>query len=226
MSKKLLIGILVMMLLVSSFPVWSSSKDDYMPKWWTEQWGGNQSRPWGILHNFWVMLSPFSFDYYGSEEVNQYDSADIYGWDNGTFFGLANWEREGCLVDFSTQVEHIRNVVDDPILDSTTIYTATVTVSATKDYGFNNSRLFEVSWYIMPYGNDAIYRVYLKKDGAENEYFAGKKGDDDDDWKSVSRYVGDAKYDAKYLDIDYDKIVLEYRDYGSAVVNVRVVGVV
>jgi hypothetical protein len=227
MSKKLFLGLCILFLvLLSSFFVLGAKVDDYKPKWFTEQWGGNQSREWGILNNFWVMLSPFAFSYYGSEEVDQSASADVYGWYNGTFFGLANWEREVCLIDLSTTVRNLRNTVDDYSIDQTNIYTTTITVSATKDLGFNNSRLYEVSWYIMPFNNDALYRVYLKKEGQENEYFAGKKGDKDEDWKSVTKLVGDAGYDARYLDKDYDKVVLEYRDYGSSVVNEMVVSVV
>jgi len=210
----LLIGV---MILAHCFLVVSASSEDYVPGWF-ESWDGNQT---GILYNFWHSLNPFIPE---KSEIDPYDNADVYGWYNGSFFGLANWEREICLMDLSTDVRSIRNVVEDTSLDETNIYTTTITIAATKQLGFNNSRLYEVSWYIMPYNNDAYYRVYLKN-GDDKNYLAGRKGDKDEDWSLVTKMVGDSGYYAGYLEKDYEKAVLEYRDPGSSTVNEMVVSI-
>jgi len=216
---KRLVIIIVLLFMISCCFVIGVSVKDYKPGWF-EDYGGNQS---GVLYNFWHSLNPFILP---KGKVNPYDNADIYGWYNDSFFGLAEWEREVCLIDLTTDVKNIRNVVAGDTENEWNIYTTTITVSATKEKGFNNSYLYEVSWYVFPYGNDALYRVYLKKGGGEKEYFAGRKGDDDSNWQSASRYAGDSGYDARYLDKEYEQVVLEYRDYGSSVVNEMVVSVV
>lgn len=217
MIKKLVV-ITVLLFMINCFLVIGVSVDDYRPGWFKD-YGGNQSN---VLHNFWYSLWPFIPP---KGEINPYDNADVYGWYNDTFFGLANWEREVCLIGLTTDVMNIRNVVMEDIEEEWRIYTTTVTVSAIKQKGFNNTYLYSVSWYIMPYSNDALYRVYLKKD-SDQEYFVGKKGTKDTDWEDVSRYVGDSGFDARYLKKEYDKVVLEYRDYGSTVVNEVIVSVV
>jgi len=217
--KKALILVIGVMVLASCFLVAGASLEDYKPNWLTTGWEGNQTN---ILENFWYSLWPFATP---TNQVNETDSADMYSWYNGSFFGLANWEREVCLIDLSTDVRNLRNVVEDTALDETNVYTTTITISATKDTVFNNTKLYEVSWYIVPYNNDAYYRVYLKK-GDTKEYFVGKKGDQDDDWVLITRNEGASGYDVKYLDNDFEKAVLEYRDYGSDTVNEMSVSVV
>jgi hypothetical protein len=213
------------MVLLSSLYALGAKVDDYKPKWFSESWAGNQSRPWGILNNFWVLLSPFTSDYSGNEKVDPYASADSYGWYNGTFFGLANWEREVCLIDLSSDVRNVRNAITDSDLEQTTVYTTTLTISATKEYAFNGSYLYEVSWYIMPYGDDALYRVYLAN-GSSKEYIKGLKGDADEKWATVTKLMGAAGYEAKYIQNNFDKAVIEYRDAGSEIVNEMSVSVV
>jgi len=216
--KKKLLLILVLIVLVNVIFVFGATVDDYKPGW-LKDYSANQS---GILHNFWHSLNPFIPD---KNQVDPYSNADVYGWYNNTFFGLANWEREVCLLDLSTDVRQIRNVVEDTTLGETTIYTTTLTVSATRERGFNNTWLYEVSWYIMPYIDDALYRVYLKK-GIEKEYFEGKKGDDDDDFSEAYMQVGDSGYEARYMDIKYEQVILEYKNYGSDNIQEMVVSVV
>ncbi|MBN2458938.1 hypothetical protein JXB28_01520 [Candidatus Woesearchaeota archaeon] len=228
MKKK--IALLLLLLLVSCFAAFAVNDEDYIPKWLVEDWSGDRNRDWGIANTLYNVFAPFAFDYQGREEVSPFASADVYGWYNGTFFGLADWEREVCLMDLTTDVQSIRNVATDSILGSVNVYTNTITVTATRDYGFNGSYLYEVSWYIMPYGANALYRVYLKKNNIKY-YFAGKKGDADEKWVSVNRYSGDSKYIPKYLNNTYEQVVLEYRDELSSgeysqTVNELVVNVV
>lgn len=217
MIKKSVIAVLVLFMINCFFVIGISVKD-YTPGWFKD-YGGNQS---GVLYNFWHSLNPFIP---AKGEVHPYDNADVYGWYNGSFFGLAEWEREVCLIDLSTDVMNIRNVVAGDTDDEWNIYTTTVTVAATRQKSFNNSYLYEVSWYIFPYGNDALYRVYLKR-GNKKEYFAGKPDAGDGNWETATQYVGDSGYDAAYFDEKYNKVVLEYRDYGSPAVNDMVVSVV
>jgi hypothetical protein len=214
--KHLLITCII--LLMSCILVIGVSVNDYKPGWF-ESYEGNQS---GILYNFWHSLDPFALP---KGEVNPYDNADIYGWYNNTFFGLANWEREVCLVDLSPDVRNIRNVATDTALEQTNVYSTTITVSSAKQYFFNNTYLYEVSWYIMPFGSDALYRVYLKNNN-DKEYFAGTSGNKDSNWVSASQFSGAAGYDARYTQNNFDKVVLEYRDAGSSAINEMVVSVV
>nr|MCK4929882.1 hypothetical protein [Nanoarchaeota archaeon] len=174
------------------------------PGAWDDYHGGDP------LTNF---VDPWHLRMHGALQ----EPADMYSWFNDTFFTVAEWEREVCLADLSTDVRNIRNVVlgTDAIEN---VYMTTVTITATKERGFNNTKLYEVSWYIVPYNIDALYRVYLKN-GNDKEYFAGREGDDNNGWEGVSQYTGDSGYDARYLTNDYDTAVLEYREGGSAVVN-------
>jgi len=209
MNKKLITGI-VFLILINIWLVSGASVDDYRPGWFKD-YGGNQSN---ILHNFWASFWPFAY----KEGVDPYDNADIYGWYNNTFFGLANWEREACLLNTGEEVRNIRDAIYDSILDESTVYTTTLSISATKEAGVNNTYLYEASWYVLPYGGDLYYKVYLMKD-TDKEYFAGKKGDQDSSWELVEQYAGDSGYEAKYFEKDLEKAVLEYKDYGSDVIN-------
>ncbi len=227
MFKKIKMLVLVFvalaLLVINSAFILGAGVNDYRPGWFRDWEGvyGEEGTQTGVAGNFWLSLNPFLDKY----DVSPYANADVYGWYNKSFFSLANWEREVCLIDLSSDVRYVRNVVDDIVLDETNIYTTTLTVSATKQQGFNNSWLYEVSWYVMPYDEDLYYRVYLKK-GDDKEYYAGKKGDDDEDFELVSQYVGASGYEAEYLDKVYDEVVLEYKDYGSDKVEEMVVSVV
>jgi hypothetical protein len=121
-------------------------------------------------------------------------------------------------------VQSVRNVVEDSMAGSVNVYTTTITVSATRDYGFNGSFLYEVAYYIMPYNTNALLRVYVKKDSVKY-YFVGKKGDADDKWKTITKYTGDSDYLPKYLNKTYEQVVLEYRDVGSTEVNEMIVNI-
>lgn len=222
-KKIVLIGVMALIIsCVFTLGLSDAEKKKYLPSWfgesWESNWGDDQAN---ILQNFWLSLTPFA----DKGDVDPYADADVYGWYKDAWFGLANWEREVCLADLSSDVRSFRNAVEDSAVDSWSIYTTTVTVSATKGYGINDSYLYEVSWYIKPYGGDALYRVYLRK-GNSKYYFAGKKGTGDDKWVTVSRYVGDANYKAQYLNMSYSEVVLEYRDAGSEAVDEFVVSVV
>jgi len=216
MRKTLIIvGIVFILCLAISLAL---TKEDYMPGLF-ESWDDNQS---GVLYNFWHSLNPFISQ---KGDVNPYDNADVYGWYNNTFFGLYNWEREVCLIDLTSDVHNTRNVVTDSDLEQTNVYTTTLTIAATKAYALNRSYLYEVSWYIMPYGNDALYRVYLANESSK-EYIKGLKGDADEKWVSVTKLIGAAGYEAKYIPNNFDKAVIEYRDAGSEVVNEMNVSVI
>jgi len=179
----------------------------YTPGWFGENWeDDNAGGGADILQNFWLSMTPKT-----ESSVDPFASADIYGWYNESWFGLANWEREVCLLDLSSGVRNIRNAVEDSSLENVNVYTTTITITATKDYGINDSYLYEVSWYIMPYGGDVKYRVYLQK-GTKKYYVEGKKGDGDNKWTDASRYSGESDYWVNYLNLSYDNIILEYRD--------------
>jgi|GEM_PF-3226846 len=203
-SVKRIIVLLVMSVITSIMYASFVLPVDNKPGFWEDYHGGDP------LTNF---IDPWLLRMHGFVE----EPADMYGWYTNTFFTLAEWEREVCLADLSSEVRNIRNVVTD-LEGVSNVYMTTITVAATKQRGFNNSKLYEVSWYVAPYGGDALYRVYLRK-GDKKEFFAGRKGDEEKDWIFVSQYVGDSGYDARYLEEDYDFVVLEYKQDGSEVVN-------
>lgn len=180
----------------------AATRDDYKPGIF-ESWDEAQGN---VLQNFWNSLNPFA-----SDDLDPEDNADIYNWYNGTFFGLANWEREVCLLDLATDVRNVRGSgsVDDRI----DIYTTTLTVSAIRTLYWNTS-YYEASWYIMPYTTDMEYRVYLSK-GSDKEYLAGKAGNVTGSFLEATKQVGASGYEVRYITDDYDKVVLEYRMVGS-----------
>lgn len=195
--------ILVIGLILLSGLVMATDKDDYKPGWF-ESWDEAQT---GVLSNFWHSLNP-----YASNNLTMEDDADIYNWYNGTFFGLANWEREVCLLDLATDVRNVRG--SGSVDDRMDIYTTTLTVSALRTLYWNTS-YYEASWYIMPYTADMEYKVYLTDGGDDKEYLAGKAGDDTESFLEAIKQVGDSGYEAIYLTKDYKKVVLEYRMIGS-----------
>ena len=175
--------------------------DDYKPGFFEDYHGGDP------LTNF---IDPWLLRWHGSSQ----EPADMYGWYEHTFFTIAEWEREVCLADLSTDIRNVRNVVTG-LDEIENVYMTTVTVAATKMKLLDKTTLYEVSWYIAPYNVDALYRVYLEK-GSDKEYFAGNEGDDDDDWEDASQYTGDSNYMARYLEKDYNAVVLEYREGASS----------
>jgi hypothetical protein len=179
--------------------------DMYKPGWF-ESWEGNQS---GVLYNFWHSLDPFVPP---KDDIAPTDNADVYGWYKDTFFGLANWEREVCLMDLTSDIRNVRDVITDT--DEISVYTTTITASAQRQMAFNNSYLYEVSWYIRPYSDDAEYKVYLEQ-GTTREYFEGKTGDASGAWKAVSKLSGDSGYEIRYLNSNFTNVVLSYRPVGS-----------
>jgi len=152
-----------------------------------------------ILNNFWLTVNPFA----SASGVDPAESADIFGWYNGTFFGLAQWERDVCLLDLSADVRSNR----DEFMSAEGqryAYTTTVTASANK-VRYGNVTYYEASWYIMPFDADAHYVVYLD-DGKSKLYLKGT----DREFVPVRKLVGANGYDVKYADTDYSKIVLKY----------------
>jgi len=196
----------ILLLLSCSFAS-AGSYDKFKPRFYEDYESGSG----GVLADFFHSLNPFDSSKYIPEGE---DNADIYGWYNGTFFGLAKWELEACLVDLSPETENIRS---DASLseDSGALYVTTLTLAAKKYVSYDEKFYYEVSWYIMPYGTDIEYKVYLKK-GSSKLYIVGKEGSGDDSYEEVSRYVGDTGYEVKEdVDVEYDEAVLEYVDLDS-----------
>ncbi|MFH0870861.1 MAG: hypothetical protein V1866_07470 [archaeon] len=184
----------------------AGSYDKFKPKFYEDY----ESRG-GLLDDFGHSLNPFDTSKYIPEGG---DNADIYGWYNGTFFGLAAWELEACLVDLSPETENIKS---DASLseDSDAFYVTTISLASKKMISYDEKFYFEVSWYIMPYGTDILYKVYLKK-GSSKLYIVGEQGSGDDSYVEVSKYVGDAGYELKEdITVEYNEAVLEYIDLDS-----------
>jgi hypothetical protein len=176
--------------------VLADSKSDYAPSWYDSPSGKN------ILHNFIDTLNPFS----GSDANSMQNSADIYGWYNGTFFTVYEWERQVCSMDLSSTVTNLKDSITNSE-DLEQFYTTTLSVSAVRTEMWNTT-YYEVSWYVMPYTSDSVsYNVYLT-DGSNKEYFAGNSADS---FKTASRQSGDSGYTVKYLSSLYDKVIMEYK---------------
>lgn len=208
MLNKALVPIVCIMMIIGCGLVSAGSYDKFKPKFY-EDYESAKGR--GVLSDFSYSLNPFDTSKYIPEEKN---NADIYGWYNKTFFGLAKWELEACLVDLSPETENIKSDASFPE-DASSLYVTTLTLAAKKFISYDEKFYYETSWYIMPYGTDIEYKVYLRK-GSSKSYIVGKEGSDDDSYVAVSKYVGDTGYEVKDgLTVDYDEAVLEYVDIDS-----------
>ena len=215
MNNRIILIIIVLVLsssLVISAP---ATLDDYRPGWLGLRTYEGMER--GIFYNFWHSFWPFYS--YGKEQPNPGDSADMYGWYNRTFFGLANWEREVCMIDLSSDVRNVRNSVYNYETEREQVYMTTITVSATKQSSLNDTILYEVSWYFTPYMDNAYYRLYITDLLNERNYIIGKEGNELTDWINVNVNNVASNYWANYLQVNYDKAVLEYKYSSDGSIN-------
>jgi len=215
-NKIILIMIVLVLssLLVASAP---ATIDDYRPAWLIGSYEGSETGASSMLYNFWHSFWPFYS--YGKEQPNPGDSADMYGWYNRTFFGLANWEREVCMIDLSSDIRNVRNAVYNYETDREQVYMTTITVSSTKESSLNDTILYEISWYFVPYGHGAYYRLYITDLFDQKHYIVGKEGDELTDWINVNVNNVASNYWANYLQVNYDKAVLEYKYSSDGSIN-------
>jgi hypothetical protein len=195
MLHKKLIWITVCLMLVLAPACFAVDDAIYTPSWY-QAWDGTQKN---ILTTFWDNINPF---YTPVEDADPYDNADVYGWYEGTFFGLSNWEREICLMDLTTEVANVRSSATSE--DEVEIYTTTLTVAAKKTSLYNTT-LYEVSWYIRPDGASAQYRVFLNN-GISKEYFAGSASS-----FASAPLSGQSGYVPKYINANFTEVTLEYK---------------
>lgn len=214
MKNKIIRLILVLLVLTPLLTAGAPATiDDYRPHWIGETYEGMRT---GMLYNFWHSFWPFYS--YGKEQPPNEQNADIYGWYNHTNFGLANWEREVCMIDLSSEVRNVRNVVYNYETESERVYTTTVTVSATRELNFDGNYTYEASWYLVPYSSDAYYRIYFLQEN-DKFYIKGKDGDEIENWERVAENKYASGYYANYLQPFYEKAVLEYKYSSSGSVN-------